>query len=55
LPAADTETAPSVLWSAAIKGIKRKQVLANLAIESLAGQIGETQKGNARAQRRFGD
>ena len=31
LPAAETETAPSVLWFAAIQGIKRNQDLADLA------------------------
>ena len=54
LPTADTETAPSVLWFAAIQGIKRKQDLAVLApkgcfisaeaVERVVGQIGETQK-----------
>ena len=52
LPAADTETAPSVLWFAAIQGIKRNQDLADLApkgcfisaeaVERVVGQIGET-------------
>jgi len=54
LPAAETETAPSVLWFAAIQGIKRKQDLAHLApkslfilaeaVERVVRQAGETQK-----------
>ena len=54
LPTADAETALSILWFAAIQGIKRKQDLAGLApkgcfipaeaIECVVGQIGETQK-----------
>jgi len=31
LPAADTETAPSLLWFATIQGIESKQDLGNLA------------------------
>jgi hypothetical protein len=48
-----TEIAPSVLWSAAIQGIKRNQDLADLApkdcfvaaeaVERVVGQIGKTQ------------
>jgi 4-hydroxybenzoate polyprenyltransferase len=34
-PAAETETAASILWFAAIQGIKRKQDLADLARKGL--------------------
>src|SRR5580692_9535074 len=54
LPAAETETAASILWFAAIQGIKPKQDLADLApkgrlisaeaLERVVGQIRETQK-----------
>ena len=54
LPAADTETAPSLLWVATIQCIESKQDLAGLApkdcfipakpVERVAGQIGQTQK-----------
>ena len=54
LLAADTETAPSIPWFAAIQGIKSKKDLAGLApkgcfisaeaVERVVGQIGETQK-----------
>src|SRR4029077_5620028 len=54
LPAVEAETAPSVLWFAAIQGIKRKQDLADLApkgrfisaeaIERVIGQVGEMQE-----------
>ncbi len=53
-PAADAETAPSVLWFATIQCIESKQDLAGLApkgcfipakpVERVAGQIGQTQK-----------
>ena len=54
LPAADTETAPSILWLATIQCIESKQDLAGLApkgcfipakpVERVVGQIGQTQK-----------
>ena len=54
LPPTDTETARSLMWHAAIQGIKRKQDLADLApkhrfipaeaVERVVGQIGEAQK-----------
>jgi hypothetical protein len=54
LQAADTETAPSLLWFAAIQGIESKQDPTDLApkscfvsaeaIQREVGQIGETQK-----------
>jgi plasmid maintenance system killer protein len=53
LPAADTKTAPSILWFATIQGIESKQDLAGLApkdcfipakpVERVTGQIGQTQ------------
>ena len=53
-PTADTETALSIPWFAAIQGIKRKQNVAGLApkgcfisaeaIDRVVSQIGETQK-----------
>ena len=53
LPTADKETAPSILWFAAIQGIKRNQDLADLppkdcfvaaeAVEGAVGQNGKTQ------------
>ena len=54
LSAAETETAPSIPWFAAIQGFKSKKDLAGLApkggfvpaeaIERVVAQIGETQK-----------
>jgi hypothetical protein len=52
LPAAEMETAPSVLWFAAVQSVKRNQDLADLApkgpfisaeaVERVIGQIGQT-------------